>query len=101
MSDYREPVHEERFETHETNRNFSKEEETLIESHMNIIKNDAKFLTEEGDLLTNLKGIGPDNDIQMDEYVKVLDKIIDKKLNFYKDLKKKMEACKKPIKKRK
>ena len=83
----------EQYNSVKSQKRFSLNEENLIERHMRIIKEDAKFLTEEGDLLTNLKGIGPDNDIQMDEYVKSLDYIINKKLTLYLDLKKKMDLC--------
>jgi len=90
---YKESIEEEGFELNESNKPFSKIEENLIETHMNIIRDDARFLTEEGELLTNLKGVGADNEIQMDRYVKVLETIIEKKLNIYSDLKKKMDLC--------
>ena len=52
------------------------------------------MLTEEGVLITNIKGIGEETDFKMDEYVNRLDKIINKKIAFYVDLKKKIEIYK-------
>ena len=49
------------------------------------------MLTEEGVLITNIKGIGEDPDFKMDEYTNRLDKIINKKIAYYADLKKKIE----------
>ena len=97
---YKESIEEERFELNDYNKPLTKVEENLIESHINIIKDDARFLTEEGELLTNLKGVGADNEIQIDGYVKVLERIIEKKLNIYSDLKRKMEMCKKQSKRK-
>jgi len=52
------------------------------------------MLTEEGVLVTNIKGIGEETDFKMDEYVNRLDKIINKKIAYYVDLKKKIEIYK-------
>jgi hypothetical protein len=59
---------------------------------MDIIKEDAKMLTEEGVLITNIKGIGDESDFKMDEYTNRLEKIINKKITYYVDLKKKIET---------
>ncbi len=73
------------------------DEDDIIHSHMNIIKvvfliqEDAKMLTEEGVLITNIKGIGDETDFKMDEYTSRLEKIITKKIAYYSDLKKKLE----------
>jgi hypothetical protein len=53
---------------------------------MSIIKEDAKMLTEEGNLITKIKGINNENDANMDEYVGALEKIIAHKINSYKEL---------------
>jgi hypothetical protein len=52
------------------------------------------MLTEEGELITNIKGIGDQEDFQMDEYTSRLEKIINKKIALYTDLKKKIETYK-------
>lgn len=49
------------------------------------------MLTEEGVLITNIKGIGEETDFKMDEYTSRLEKIITKKIAYYADLKKKLE----------
>jgi hypothetical protein len=56
------------------------------------------MLTEEGELITNIKGIGDQEDFQMDEYISRLDKIINKKIALYTDLKKKIETYKLHVK---
>jgi len=52
------------------------------------------MLTEEGDLITNIKGIGDELDFKMDEYTMRLEKIINKKIAIYTDLKKKIDIYK-------
>ena len=54
------------------------------------------MLTEEGVLITNIKGLGEESDFKMDEYTNRLDKIINKKIAYYVDLKKKIEVYKYP-----
>ncbi len=56
------------------------------------------MLTEEGELITNIKGIGDEEDFKMDEYTGRLEKIISKKIALYTDLKKKLEVYKLHIK---
>lgn len=52
------------------------------------------MLTEEGDIITNIKGIGNELDFKMDEYTARLEKIINKKIAIYTDLKKKIDIYK-------
>lgn len=52
------------------------------------------MLTEEGDIITNIKGIGSELDFKMDEYTARLEKIINKKIAIYTDLKKKIDIYK-------
>lgn len=52
------------------------------------------MLTEEGELITNIKGIGDQEDFKMDEYTLRLEKIINKKISIYMDLKKKIDVYK-------
>jgi hypothetical protein len=49
------------------------------------------MLTQEGVLITNIKGIGEETDFKMDEYTNRLEAIINKKIAHYVDLKKKIE----------
>jgi hypothetical protein len=56
------------------------------------------MLTEEGELITNIKGMGDQEDFKMDEYAIRLEKIINKKIALYTDLKKKIETYKHHVK---
>lgn len=60
---------------------------------MNIIKDDAKLLTEEGELISNVKGVG-EIDYEMEEYTRELEDIINKKVKMYKELKVKLDIYK-------
>jgi len=73
---------------------LEEKQDYLISSHMNVIKDEAKLLTEEGNLISNIKGITNEN-YTMDEYAKRLDEIIEMKLEYYKALKKKIQEYKK------
>ena len=50
-------------------------------------------LTEEGELITNVKGVGESN-VNMEKYTQKLEKIISQKISFYSNLKKKIETYK-------
>jgi hypothetical protein len=56
------------------------------------------MLTEEGDLITNIKGIGDDNDLKMEAYSLRLEKIINKKIAMYTDLKRQIDIYKQHLK---
>jgi hypothetical protein len=74
------------------------QEEDLITTHMQIIKDDARLLTEEGELITNIKGVNEeDPNFTMEDYTICLDQIINKKISIYMDLKKKMEIYKQTL----
>lgn len=60
---------------------------------MNIIKEDASLLTEEGELVSNVKGVG-DIDYEIDAYTKDLERIVLRKIKMYKELKTKLEIYK-------
>ena len=62
------------------------EEDKLVSSHMNLLKDEAKLLTEEGNLISQIKCV-KENPYPMDEYALQLETIINKKLNYYKELK--------------
>ena len=76
------------------------DEDDIVSTHMNVIKDDAKILTEEGELITKIKGINSDlnEEFTMDEYLNRLEMIIDKKINMYSDLKDKLDIYKEHIK---
>ena len=52
------------------------------------------MLTEEGELITNIKGIGDESNFEMDSYANRLEKIIEKKILLYTDLKNKIAEYK-------
>ena len=72
-------------------------EDEIVNTHMNVIKNDAKMLTDEGELITKIKGLNNEY-YSMDEYVIELEQMIDKKISLYSDLKGKLNIYKKHIK---
>ena len=74
------------------------DEDNIINNHMNIIKEDAKLLTKEGDLITNIKGVGKEEDFKMDEYIEGLENIVNRKLKIYSEIKSKIDRYKKHIK---
>jgi kinesin family protein 2/24 len=74
------------------------DEDDIINYHMNIIKEDARLLSQEGDLITNIKGVGKEEDFKMDEYIAGLDKIIEQKLKLYTNMRGKVEKYKQHIK---
>ena len=51
------------------------------------------MLTEEGELITNVRGVGEEQ-YEMEVYAKRLDKIISHKINLYQGLKKKIDIYK-------
>ena len=69
------------------------EQEALIANHMDIIKSEAKLLTEEGNLISKIKGITEEN-YTMDEYVYKIEDIIKTKLKYFQDLKQKIKEYK-------
>ena len=69
------------------------EQENLIANHMDIIKNEAQLLTEEGNLISKIKGITEEN-YSMEEYVPKIEEIIETKLNYFKELKQKIKEYK-------
>ena len=77
---------------------LEEKQDYLISSHMNVIKDEAKLLTEEGNLISDIKGVTNEN-YTMDEYAKRLDEIIERKLEYYKELKKKIQEYKKMVQK--
>ena len=76
----------------------NEEQDKLILFHMNLIKDEAKTLTEEGNLISNIKGLTNDN-FPMEEYAFQINNIIDKKLSQYAELKQKINQYKKTLNK--
>ena len=75
------------------------DEDEIVATHMDVIKQDAKMLTEEGELITKIKGIeDSEENFNMDEYLKRLEKIIDKKIDLYSGLQNKIDIYKQHIK---
>jgi hypothetical protein len=74
-----------------------KEEDIVISKHMNVIKEDAKMLTEEGNLISLMRGINNES-VPMEEYALKLSNIIDKKLDYYMQLKEIITKYKKSLK---
>ena len=71
------------------------DEDDIIATHMDVIKQDAKMLTEEGELITKIKGIeDTEENFNMDEYLKRLENIIDKKIDIYSGLQNKIDVYK-------
>ena len=69
------------------------EQEALIANHMEIIKSEAKLLTEEGNLISKIKGITDEN-YTMEEYVYKIEDIIKTKLKYFQELKQKIKEYK-------
>ena len=71
------------------------DEDDIINMHMDVIKQDAKLLTEEGKLISLIKGIGTEEEkIEVDEYIKRLENVLDQKINLYSGLQDKIEIYK-------
>jgi hypothetical protein len=83
---------------HQLTDQLVEDEDNIMNLHMEIIKDDAKLLTEEGDLLSNIKGFGENEDFKMDAYISGLERIINRKLLIYGNIKKKVELYKQHIK---
>ena len=73
---------------------INEEQENLILNHIDIIKNEAKLLTEEGNLISKIKGITEEENYSMDEYMPKIEDIIQMKLSYFKDLKQKIREYK-------
>ena len=69
--------------------------EDIINKHMVIIKESANILSEEGDLITNIKGVGKVQNFTLDDYIDGLEIIVDKKLEMYEEIKTKIKKYRK------
>ena len=57
--------------------------EDIINTHLNTIREAANILSQEGDLVTNIKGVGKLQNFTIEEYISGLENIVDKKLGLY------------------
>lgn len=88
---------EEYFAFQEKVTNILEEQEEVFATHMAAIKEDAKLLTQESELISTVQGVGF-IDYDIDSYVDKLESIIKKKLKMYNLLSKKVENFKKYLK---
>ena len=71
------------------------DEDEIITNHMEVVKQDAKLLTEEGRLISLIKGIGTEEEkIEVDEYIQRLENVLDQKMNIYSGLQDKIDVYK-------
>ena len=71
------------------------DEDDIITTHMEVVKQDAKLLTEEGRLISLIKGIGSEEEkIEVDEYILRLENVLDQKMNIYSGLQDKIDVYK-------
>lgn len=61
------------------------EEEELRNKHLQYLKEAAQLLTEEGELISNVQGIGQ-IEYDIDEYVTRMERIIKRNIEIYSDL---------------
>lgn len=82
---------------HEKADELVEEEEELRSKHLEYLKEAAKLLTKEGELISNVQGFGND-EYDMDEYVHCLEGIIKRNLEIYGDLSNRVNKIKKLMK---
>ena len=73
------------------------EQEEIFATHKAAIKEDAKLLTQESELISKVQGVGY-VDFDVDSYVEKLQNVVKKKLKMYNLLSKKIEHFKKCLK---
>ena len=61
------------------------EQEEIFSTHMHAIKEDAKLLTQESELISNVQGVGV-VDYDIDSYVMKMEQVIKNKLAIYANL---------------
>ena len=88
---------EEYFAFQEKVTNILEEQEEVFATHMAAIKQDAKLLTQESELISKVQGVGY-VDYDVDSYVEKLQQMIKKKLKVYSILSKKVEKFKSALK---
>ena len=86
---------DEEYEVPEENPNLNNIGEDIVNKHMVIIKEAANILSQEGDLITNIKGVGKEQNFTLDNYIDGLELIVDKKLDMYGDIKNRIKKYRK------
>ena len=80
---------------HKLSETIIQDEDEIITTHMEVVKQDAKLLTEEGRLISLIKGIGSEEEkIEVDEYIQRLENVLDQKMNIYSGLQDKIDVYK-------
>lgn len=77
--------------------NILEEQEEVFATHMAAIKEDAKLLTQESELISKVQGVGY-VDYDIDSYVEKLESVIKRKLKIYNLLAKKIDGFKNALK---
>ena len=75
-------------------------ENSIIETHIDILRQNTIFLTEEGELISKIKKM-INNKSEMNNYLKRIDEILDSKINNYTELQNKINNYKNNVKKEK
>lgn len=69
------------------------DEDDIVNNHLNIIREDAQMLTDEGELMKSIRGGNIEN-VKLDTYICKLEEIVNKKLGIYTILKNKIDLYK-------
>lgn len=83
---------------HEKADELIEEQEEFRYKHFEYLKEAAKMLTEESSLISNVQGVGGEEEYDMDEYVLRMEKIIKRNLEIYGDLQNRINKIKKLMK---
>ena len=76
------------------------DENNIIDTHIDILRQNTIFLTEEGELISKIRKM-INNKSEMNNYLKRIDEILDSKINNYTALKEKINNYKNNVKKEK
>jgi len=82
---------------HEKVDRIVEEEEELLNRHLQYLKEAAQLLTEEGELISNVQGVGS-VEYDIDEYVGRMERIVARNIEIYSDLQKRLTKFKKHLK---
>lgn len=72
------------------------EEEELLNRHLQYLKEAAQLLTEEGELISNVQGVGS-VEYDIDEYVSRMERIVARNIDIYSDLQRRIVKFKKHL----
>ena len=82
---------------HEKVDRIVEEEEELLNRHLQYLKEAAQLLTEEGELISNVQGVGQ-VEYDIDEYVGRMERIVARNIEIYSDLQRRINKFKKHLK---